>query len=240
MKRFSRYSTRARGRAPYSYRKSYYRRPRTYGRPAQFTPASAPRATELKCVDQHEVELRALVTIANVVGADNSLITGMTLVNGVAEGATVYQHTGNKVHMHSLALECELTQPQTDVSSSTVRLMLIYDRQSNGAYPAITTLLLNDGLFGATEFNSAININYRDRFLVLRDEQLVLDPAQALSRHYETYMKRSLEHVCITGDAAIASVGTGAIYFLAFYVQGVGTTAPKVSNLHARYRFFDA
>lgn len=237
MKRFSRYTTRAAGRAPYPYRKSYYRRPRPQDR-AQ--PAAIYRGVqkELKGVDFKDTTPRDLVTITNVVGA-TSLTTGMCLLNGIANGTNFFERVGNKVQMKSLAVELELWQPQTDVSSSSVRLLIVYDRQCNGAYPLYSDVLMNGNIAGS-DFNSGMNLANRDRFAILRDAQFVLDPAQDLQKHYETFIQRPLDATYGTTTAIMSGVSSGAIYIMLFYVQGLGTTAPKCNNLHARYRYWDS
>lgn len=233
-------------------RRTYYRsqRPRTpyralgqrtrqpYQRRQPFVPAAlaGPRR-ELKAVDVGDGTSRTLVTVANVVGAAN-LATGLTLINGSNQGDASYEHIGKNASGQSIALEAEFYQPQTDVSSSAVRLMIIYDRQPNGAYPAIGDILADNA--SAPTFDSAINIGYRERFLVLRDCQFTLDPAQSLSHHYETYCKRQLDINFSGTSNAIASVASGAIYLLCFYVQLTGTTAPLMLTHHSRFRYYDS
>jgi len=227
-------------RKPYSYRKSYYRRPRAkdFRRAAPAYQRGPPK--ELKSFDYYDATSRALVTVANVVGAAN-MATGMSAINIPANGTQFYECTGNKLLARSLAVELELAQPQTDVSSSTVRVMVVLDRQVSGAYPAIGALLYDNNT--GTTFNSGVFIANRDRFAILRDFQISLDPAQRLTHHYETFIKLpQLE--CVYAPAAsrgaIGSVNTGGLYLLAFYVQHVGTTAPTVDNVHCRFRYYDS
>jgi len=239
MKRFSRYSTRAAGRAPYPYRKSYYRRPRPQDRRLAPAAQRGP-AKELKSFDYYDATDRSLVTVANVVGA-TSMTTGMGVVNIPATGNGFYEVIGNKCQGKSLAIEAEFAQPQTDVSSSTIRLMVVLDRQVNGAFPAIGDILYDNNT--GTTFNSAINIANRDRFQVFRDMQFTLDPAQGLTRHYEAYIRLpDLEFVykAAASRGAIASINSGALYLIAFYVQHAGTTAPSIGNVHCRTRYYDS
>lgn len=192
---------------------------------------------ELKSVDFVDAGPRNMVTVANVVGA-SSLTTGMTLINGTTQGDGAYEHIGKNISVQSVAVEAELTQPQTDASSSTVRLMVVYDRQPNGAYPAIGDLLADNA--SAPTFNSAINIGYRERFAVLRDFQVTLSPAEKTTYHYETYLKRQLDTNYSGISNAIASVGSGSLLLLAFFVQLAGTTVPTVSAVHTRVRYYDS
>jgi len=197
-------------------------------------------AKELKSFDYYDAADRSMVTVANVVGT-TSLATGMGVVNIPATGNAFYEVIGNKCQGRSLAVEAEFAQPQTDVSSSTIRVMVVLDRQVNGAFPAITDILYDNNT--GTTFNSAINIANRDRFQVFRDSQFTLDPASCLTRHYETYIRLpSLEFIykAAASRGAIVSISSGAIYLMAFYVQHAGTTAPTIGSVHCRTRYFDS
>lgn len=224
--------SRVSGRRPTRYtpaRKSYRR---------SYVPAllAGPRR-ELKAVDSVDATPRTLVAVASVAGAA-SMATGMTIINGSNAGDASFEHIGKNASGRSLALECEFSQPQTDASASTVRLMVIYDRQPNGAYPSIGDLLADNA--SAPVFDSAINIGYRERFAVLRDCQFTLDTATGLTRHYETFIKRPLDINYIGTSNAIASVGSGAIYLVSFFLQLLGTTAPIMVSRHSRFRYFDS
>lgn len=225
-----------------STRKSFRRSKRTSRRyPYMRVPAyNRAQKAELKCFDFHVPSSTALVTVGNVVGA-YSLATGMSVVNVPSTGALPYNQVGNKIDCQSLAVEAELLQPQTDVSSSTVRLIVVYDRQPNGAYPLITDLLYDNAT--AVTFNSAISISGRDRFKMLRDCQIVLDPASCLAKHYETYIKLgslASSYAFSPNVDNITTITSGAIYLIMFYVQHVGTTAPKFDSVHTRLRYYDS
>lgn len=225
-----------RARTPY---RALAQRPRAaYPRRQPFIPAllAGPRR-ELKSVDVVEATPRNLVAVASVAGA-SSMATGMTIINASNAGDASFEHIGKNASIQSLALECEFSQPQTDASASTVRLMIVYDRQPNGAYPAIGDLLADNA--SAPVFNSAINIGYRERFAVLRDCQFTLDTAVGLTHHYETFIKRQLDINYIGTSNAIASVGSGAVYLVCFFLQLLGTTAPVMVSRHSRCRYYDA
>lgn len=208
------------------------------GRYRAYVPAlqAGPRR-ELKSKDYGEDTSRTLVTVANVVGAAN-MATGMTEINASGQGDASYEHIGKNVTLQSIALECDFYQPQTDASASVIRLMVVYDRQPNGAYPAIGDLLANDA--SAPTFESAINIAYRERFAVLRDCQFTLDTAQGISRHYETYIKRNLDVNFASTGANIAGIASGAVLLIWFYIQLTGTTAPVCTTHHSRVRYYDS
>lgn len=210
----SRYSsTRYATRRP-SIRAPVYRRSRRYRRRPM--PAAIMRGysrPELKSFDYSDASANAMVTVANVVGAA-TMTTGFTCLNVVTNGTEYYQRSGSKLSMTSLAVEADYSLAQTDFSVVVLRIMVIYDRQVNGAYPAIADILSNNNSATVT-FNSAINIANRDRFLVLRDCQLTLDPASGLSRHWECYIKRPLSTSFRTNAYTdIRALNAGSIYLL--------------------------
>lgn len=70
-----------------------------------------------------------------------------------------------------------LIQPlRTAAFSDYVRILVIYDRQTNGALPAIADILQTTSQTGANTNSvfSDINLNNRDRFMILRDMRVVL------------------------------------------------------------------
>lgn len=228
---------RAYSRTKYTPRRSVRARTSSYPRRSYVPAIQRGPARELKSVDTSDDTSRALVAVGSVVGSANTA-TGMTLINGSAQGDASYEHIGKNVSLQSIAVEVEFFQPQTDASASTVRLMVVYDRQPNGAYPAIGDLLADNA--AAPTFDSAINIGYRERFAVLRDCQFTLDTASGLSHHYETYIKRQLDTNFVGITNAIASVGSGAVYLIYFFKQLTGTTAPISPTHHTRVRYYDS
>lgn len=198
----------------------------------------ATRAPELKSWDFTDASSRAMVLVASVAGA-TTMTTGMTVLNVLGSGTGYSERLGNKVSNQSLAVEADFALAQTDASAAVIRVLVIYDRQPNGAFPAIADLLSNNSSATVT-FNSAISIPYRDRYAVLRDTQLPLDPGSGLSRHFECYIKRPLQSSFkSTAYTDVRDIGAGALYLVAFYVQLYGTTVPTISNVHSRLRYTD-
>lgn len=213
------------------------RRRRPYSGPLAIARASL--RPEMKSYDYYDASSRALKLVAAVAGA-TTMTTGMTAVNIMQGGTTFFSRVGSKYALMSLACECDFSLAQTDASAASIRIMLVYDRQVNGAYPLIDDVLYDNE--NAVTFNSAIRIANRDRFAVLRDTQTTLDIGSGTARHYETYIKRRLNvsFKASSANNAIADINVGAIYLMAFYVQLYGTTVPTISSVHCRTRYIDA
>jgi len=228
-------TTRRSIRAPPPSTRSYRRRYRRSAQPRAIM--RGVRAPELKARDFSDTSVRNMVLVASVAGA-TTMTTGMTVLNVVPAGTNYFERIGSKITMTSLAIESDFALAQTDASAATIRILVIYDRQANGAYPAIGDMLANNA--SAPAFNSAINLLNRDRFAVLRDTQLSLDPGSGLSRHFECYIKRMLQiSYKSTANDDIRDLNAGALYLCCFYVQQYGTTVPTISAVHSRLRYID-
>lgn len=135
--------------------------------PVGLYPTRRSGATELKSVDT-----------PNQTQAINSL-GFYTVCNIPEEGSSFYNRIGRRIRMKSLHLRGQINPSNTNanaVPQGQARIMVVYDRQSNGALPALSDLILAYSASGATTSAvlDGINMNNRDRFLVLMDNQVTL------------------------------------------------------------------
>jgi len=195
---------------------------------------------ELKSYDYSIPNNQTLLSIANVVGL-NTFSGGMTVINAPSTGSSFYQRVGNKIEVTSVALEADFVFSQdlaNPAGGAIVRCLLVYDRAVNGSYPAIGTLFKNND--GAILFNSAINIAFRDRFAILRDEQFAMNPSNC-THHYETYVKRRMSTTFqgTAGSDNIGDIANGAIYLICFVVIPINGHNVQISTAHTRVRYLD-
>jgi len=107
--------------------------------------------------------------------------TGVVIaLNIVNQGASFNQRLGNKIEMKSIRLTGIIT-PLTNARFCPVdyaRVMMVYDRQPSnlGTVPAMTTILENTDVGGAnyTSAFAGVNMNNRERFLVLSDRRIYI------------------------------------------------------------------
>lgn len=128
-------------------------------------------ATEMKFVDYPYSTLLLTPTTGTI-----------ALLNGLQYGAAPYNRIGNRIRMKSLHLRGFILVTGSNAAANTqgfpARIIVFYDRQTNGANPSITDLLMAYTQAGATTSNTldGIRMDNRDRFLILRDSQLTMPP----------------------------------------------------------------
>lgn len=168
--------------------------------------------------------------------------TGLTpvLLNGCSQGTDATQHIGRQTTMKSLYWLWEGYVAPTTVGGTPLRLVILYDKESEGAAPTIAAAAQTDA-FNQDNILAQQNLNNRDRFVVLVDE-VVECCGQGGP---QTFMRKGFRKVGLpvvfnagTG-ATIAAINTGAVYAFTWATDGI-TTAAITSQLQTRIRFEDA
>lgn len=120
------------------------------------------------------LELKSVDT-PSITGALNT--TGsFQVLNVPVNGAAFYNRIGNQIEMRSLHLigGVQATGNAGTVAGEYVRIMVIYDRQPNGAAPSVADVLTSYAQAGGTTSTvfDHLNPNNKQRFLVLMDDRL--------------------------------------------------------------------
>lgn len=97
------------------------------------------------------------------------------VLNLIVEGASYYQRVGRRVRMKSIQTRMFAISSAANAAATGTdvkRVMIVYDRQCNGALPAYADIILSQAQGGATSSDALdmLNMNNRDRFWVLMDE----------------------------------------------------------------------
>lgn len=182
--------------------------------------------------------------------------TNIILLNGIQTGAAFFNRVGSRIEMKNLHIRGALRPSATNGENTSARMIILYDRQPTGALPVITDILLSRDQAGATTTtgHSEINLDNRDRFVILRDLMWYLpsstNTAGVLTngpnfpgddekfdvnvfiklKELGTHFKSS------TNPTAIGDIATGALYALFISEANDGTWSAKVSF---RLRFDD-
>lgn len=197
-------------------------------------------ATEVKSFDLSPANANLVLYSTPPTGAAD-LSGGICPLNCIQQGATFYNRIGTKIKMRSAFVRFTVVANlATQAAGTTVRAMLVYDRQPNGVYPAYTDILdVNDT--GTPTMNASINMSNRSRFTVMRDESYTLDPAKQLSVCVKWFVPCALESEYGTSTGLIGDIRTGALLFVIFDDgQGyTGASYPVVRDFESRIRYLD-
>lgn len=180
------------------------------------------------------IDVQAATSVCNTTGA-------VTLINGVATGTDFTQRIGRKIKMVSVQIRGWLVPDDNIVNPNMARIMVVYDSQPNGALAAVTDILLQ------ADATSMMNLNNRDRFRVLLDEQLASGPrndtasiavADNVSLSVNRYVKCNWDVVFDGTAATIGSIQTGALLLVTVGMQAAGNA--NTLTYSTRVRFIDA
>lgn len=181
------------------------------------------------------------------------------LLNGIQEGSSFYNRIGRRVQMRSIHITGNLIFSGNGSGvPEYLRVMLIYDRQPNGAAPVISDVLTDYDSQGATTTNSfsKMNMNNVERFAILRDQRIQIAenntgsaiagaPASILNYStqgninmfvklagLETHFKAS------SNPAVIGDVATGALWLVTFGSIAVANAGIDI-QYQSRLRYID-
>ncbi len=173
------------------------------------------------------------------------------LLNAYNAGTSAITATGRRVLNKSLLLRLMIypgNNTAAGVAATGCRVAVVYDREANGAAPAITDVW---GTGAAQGSCAAANLDNCERFRVLLDEKFSFAQQAfataaglvTLDKPYflERYVKMSLESVAKSNgfSAAIAGIATGSIYLFCWSDTAAANNPPQVLSGLSRIRFQD-
>ena len=206
---------------------------------------------------------------ANPVGSNFAGRTGQPgiLLNNVTLGTDATQRIGRKIQIKSFRVQVNASLDpavngtqiadgadfDTAMSpvglSQTVRLVVVWDKQANGVQAMSTDVFVDmNGWNGST---SHMQLNNRDRFVILADERKTIGPAGNNAVSFDIYKECDLTTIFTRGPSPqdISSIASGALYLFAlgstYAVQPTGLTTvnPRVcygNYAQCRIRYLDA
>ena len=208
---------------------------------------------------------------------DSSLLTRQLTTNGVTgvvellmvppvNGAAFYNRIGTRTRAMSLQITGAIRPTYTNPAAKLAglgRIMIIYDRQPNGSLPNAGSDVIADFPYNGvpvTNAMSGLNMNNRDRFLVLRDRKVKLpaigingaapasspnefiDCAQDGGFVFKEYIKlKGLESHYKASSGNVGDIATGSFIILCSSTAdaAVGTDAAWEFGYCARLKFYD-
>lgn len=192
---------------------------------------------EIKSYDQTVTCGFGIVPYATIAGVNNSLTTGLTCLNtSLVQNAQFYGRIGTRITIKSIQLRLILHYVNTNIVPQTVRMMLLYDRQTNGAWPLIGDILgANDA--GGT-FLSGIQMQNRSRWLMLRDRFMTLSLSDQSGYCLNEFVQGRYDVEYGTSTGNIGDIKSGAIIIVLFF-DNTAVTSPYVDSCVCRIRYFD-
>lgn len=177
----------------------------------------------------------------------------------VVPGSAAYQRIGQRVQLKSLRIRGNIEGVTAYTGVDTGRILVVYDRQPNGAKALWTDVIAsvtNAGATASTEVDG-LNMANRERFQILADEQLYLNGFQSTAGvistpsfftsteknppmlNFDRFIKLKNLEVHFNNGAAgtVADIQTGAV--LMFFAAGANSDAKWVFEYGSRTRYQD-
>lgn len=164
---------------PYS--KTQRRPQRKYKRKYNKGPTNKTLAKKIKHIENDLIELKwydGYVAPFNisVAGIQNSLVQ-------MAQGDTASTRTGNSIYTTSVQLRLSFQSIAASVAPVTIRVILFWDKQSNGANPIPSGLDNSNSLLDTTLVTDTTiaprNFNTIERYKIIWDKTFVINPVLA-------------------------------------------------------------
>lgn len=153
-------------------------------------------------------------------------------IGTVAQGDDRENRQGDDIYVKSvfgrflIYMNATASATQTDF----VRVMVLFDRQANGAKPAYTDVVQNNNIMAYR------SLGLSARFRILYDKMITLGPYNR-SKILKFYKKNLNERVQYTGTSgAITDISKGSLILIAYSNQASNT--PTV-NSNIRFKFTD-
>jgi len=181
-------------------------------------------------------------------------------LNLIRVGSTFCNRIGRRIEMKNIRMSGILQYARTNASEDYLRIMLVYDRQTNGNNPAISDILqsTDQSTTNTTGALSGMNVNNRDRFKILRDMRIYapsftdtgglgaitnVAPPDPMAKTYkiEEFVKLGGMVTQYKSDSVPASIGdiaTGGLMLITIGTQGPGTEGYS-ALLEFRLRYND-
>lgn len=171
--------------------------------------------------------------------------TGSTLalLNGVPQSAgaeTDITRVGNDITATSIQWRLRYNNVAAQLGSVTMRMLVFWDQQPNGAAPTAATLL--DGTTVTSLTLAPYHRDYQKRYKILHDSVVTITPQavqaftpatgattalvpQIVYRHAKRQLARTVKY--IGNGATVASIGTNSLY--AMWISNVAADLPTVT-----------
>lgn len=235
-----------------------------YGRKRVYAPRSIPMP--MRSSGPYPAQLRVLGKEKKSVDLPYATYTlhsteQVTPINVIRTGSTFCNRIGRKIEMRSVRINGILDVIRASSDGEYLRIIIVYDRQPNGALPAIADIIQDTDQATANTTNalSHANVNNVDRFQLLRDFQITppiisaftsggnftvqqnIDPLCPVFK-FDAYVKLkglTTQYKADSSPAVIGDIASGALYLVTYGTAASGSNAFAL-NATVRLRFEDS
>lgn len=176
----------------------------------------------------------------------------VTLLNGLVEGTDVVDRIGRRIFMKSIQVKGWLsfinpTDFNLAGSCQFARILLVYDKQTNGAAPAYTDVIQGLSSAGTAtntflDFKSMPNM---DRFTIIRDHSFMV-PSEVFGQndnekqwHINWYIPlKGIPTMYNASNGNVADIKTGGLFMLSLG-SSTFTATPTTFTYNTRVVFTD-
>ncbi len=166
-----------------------------------------------------------------------STAASFMLINDlIVQGTSPNERIGSVTCIKSISIRVCVTSGVGDLNQC-YRMMLLWDKQPNGAL-AVTSDVLEGA--GSWSSNSFFEMDSRDRFKILMNKQFSMGSLDSsdISKYYEFYSKANLNSIYVNNTGGgIAQITSGALILMIIADQATNTA---FFNVRHRIRFVDS
>lgn len=171
-----------------------------------------------------------------VAAVDLSSTGNINCLNLIRVGSSMFNRIGRKIEMRSIRIRANMiTLPVTRATAtpSFGRMAVVYDRQTNGAFPSIADIFQDTDQAGANTDSalSGINMDNRERFVTIIQKNLVIPQATATAGvltnvfpnasnvevvfdEFRKLRGLTTHYKADSAPAVIGDISTGALYLI--------------------------
>ena len=136
----------------------------------------------------------------------------LTLLTGCATGDGPSNREGTQIYVKSIQVRARIEFNSGDASAGAIRMVLVQDKQSNGAAPNVSDIYSIPVL---GPIDALRNLNGRKRFKILSDNTWIVSQNGTPGYQYDIYLKKPITVQYNAGNTGtVADISTNALYLL--------------------------
>lgn len=155
------------------------------------------------------------------------------VLNSMQLGTANGQRIGRKIQLRSVQIRYTVTPPGAGGVSQN-RFVIVYDKQTNGAAPTASDV------FAINAFDSPLNLNNAERFVVIMDEITDSCQSQLINMSGKRYAKIRLDTLYAGNAGTVGDITTGGLFLFCANNSDPIVGVASTSYSYTRVRYTDA